>query len=134
MDTYILPPEVLTNPGPKYSDASRMFQGIPGIEISPSGRLWAAWYGGGVTEDRFNHILVATGTNGGQEWSPVRLVIDPDGDGPVRAFDPCLWHDPLGRLWLFWAQGYDTRSPPFVTAFKVFIGGLFFCLCRPMHA
>jgi hypothetical protein len=34
------------------------------------------------------------------------MVIDPDGPGPVRAFDPCLWHDPDGRLWLFWAQGY----------------------------
>jgi predicted neuraminidase len=31
-------------------------------------------------------------------------VIDPDRDGPCRAFDPCLWHDPAGRLWLFWAQ------------------------------
>ncbi|MGB8169412.1 MAG: exo-alpha-sialidase, partial [Chthoniobacteraceae bacterium] len=22
----------------------------------------------------------------------------------VRAFDPCLWHDPEGKLWLFWGQ------------------------------
>jgi predicted neuraminidase len=38
-------------------------------------------------------------------------VIDPPGD--VRAYDPCLWHDPQGRLWLFWAQSYqwwDGRS------------------------
>jgi predicted neuraminidase len=76
--------------------------------------LWAAWYGGGVTEDRNNHILVATSPDTGKTWSPVRFVVDPDGDGPVRAFDPCLWHDPKGRLWLFWAQGYaghtDQRS------------------------
>ena len=32
------------------------------------------------------------------------LVIDPEGQ--VRAFDPCLWVDPTGRLWLFWAQAY----------------------------
>jgi predicted neuraminidase len=25
----------------------------------------------------------------------------------VRAYDPALWHDPLGRLWLFWAQSYQ---------------------------
>jgi predicted neuraminidase len=25
----------------------------------------------------------------------------------VRAYDPCLWVDPTGRLWLFWAQSYD---------------------------
>ncbi len=29
-------------------------------------------------------------------------IIDPPGF--VRAFDPCLWHDPQGRLWLFSAQ------------------------------
>jgi predicted neuraminidase len=28
----------------------------------------------------------------------------------VRAFDPCLWHDPTGRLWLFWAQGYERHT------------------------
>jgi hypothetical protein len=32
------------------------------------------------------------------------LVLDPDRNGPVRAFDPCPWLDPNGRLWLFWAQ------------------------------
>ena len=24
----------------------------------------------------------------------------------MRAFDPCLWIDPLGRLWWFWSQSY----------------------------
>jgi hypothetical protein len=32
------------------------------------------------------------------------LVIDPPGE--VRAFDPCLWLDPDGMLWLFWAQSH----------------------------
>ena len=67
-------------------------------------------YRGGLGEDRHNHVLVATSADAGRTWSPVRLVIDPDGDGPVRAFDPCLWHDPLGRLWLFWAQGYEGHT------------------------
>ena len=22
----------------------------------------------------------------------------------MRAFDPCLWHDPQERLWFFWSQ------------------------------
>jgi hypothetical protein len=43
-------------------------------------------------------------------WSSVCLVIDPDRDGPTRAFDPCLWTDPTGRLWLFWAQGYERQA------------------------
>ena len=81
-----------------------MFQGIPGIERAKNGRLWATWYGGGTGEDRYNYIMLVTSGDDGQSWSDLKLVIDPDGAGPVRAFDPCLWHDPLGRLWLLWAQ------------------------------
>lgn len=83
----------------------RRFQGIPGVERAPNGRLWAAWYGGGITEDHGNYVLLATAPDH-RSWAPPQLVIDPDGDGPVRAFDPCLWHDPAGRLWLFWSHGY----------------------------
>jgi len=98
------PPALNASPGPEYADSARMFQGIPAIERAPSGRLWAAWYGGGVTEDRHNYVMVSTSSDDGRTWSGLKLVIDPDGAGPVRAFDPCLWHDPTGRLWLFWAQ------------------------------
>jgi len=98
------PPPVNQSPGSEYADSVRMFQGIPGIERAANGRLWATWYGGGQGEDRHNYILLATSQDDGRTWSPPKLVLDPDGDGPVRAFDPCLWHDPQGRLWLSWAQ------------------------------
>src|SRR5690606_35410878 len=39
----------------------------------------------------------------GKSWQEV-LVVDPDGDGPVRAFDPELWIAPDGKLRWFWAQ------------------------------
>ncbi|MCX6895615.1 MAG: sialidase family protein, partial [Verrucomicrobia bacterium] len=91
------------SPGAEYADSARMFQGIPGIERAANGRLWATWYGGGVTENEHNYILLYTSGDDGKSWQRV-LVLDPDGDGPVRAFDPCLWHDPDGKLWLFWAQ------------------------------
>lgn len=99
-------PAVNTAPGPEYADATRMFQGIPTIERAPNGRLWAAWYGGGVTEDKQNYIVLSTSGDDGKTWQRA-LVLDPDRDGPQRAFDPCLWHDPEGRLWLFWAQRPD---------------------------
>jgi predicted neuraminidase len=53
--------------------------------------------------------MLATSGDGGYTWSEERLIIDPDGDGPVRAFDPQVWVDPDGRLWAFWAQaiGHD---------------------------
>jgi predicted neuraminidase len=81
-----------------------MFQGIPGIERAPNGRLWAVWYGGGVGEGDENYVMLVTSADDGRTWSDLKLVIDPPD--PVRAFDPCLWHDPRGRLWLFWAQSY----------------------------
>lgn len=92
------------SPGPEYGDSRRMHQGIPSMERARNGRLWATWYGGGLGEDQHNYVMLATSEDDGQAWSPLKLVIDPDGPGPVRAFDPCLWHDPQGRLWLFWGQ------------------------------
>jgi hypothetical protein len=92
------------SPKAEYADDRRMHQGIPSIERAPNGRLWVAWYGGGLGEDHHNYVMLATSGDDGRSWSPLKLVIDPDGSGPVRAFDPCLWHDPQGRLWFFWSQ------------------------------
>lgn len=103
-DEVAKPPVPNFSPGSEYADAGRMFQGIPGIERAANGRLWATWYGGGTGEDLHNYILLVTSSDDGRMWSSLKLVLDPDRDGPVRAFDPCLWHDPQGRLWLFWAQ------------------------------
>ena len=103
-----LPPErepiqVNFEPGAEYADRVRMFQGVPSLARSPNGRLWATWYGGGVTESRENYVMLATSGNDGKTWSKVQAVLDPQPD-TVRAFDPCLWLDPTGRLWLFWGQ------------------------------
>ncbi|HSI15462.1 MAG TPA: sialidase family protein [Chthoniobacter sp.] len=110
-DAVATPPAPNFSPGPEYADGVRMFQGIPGIERAANGRLWACWYGGGITEDRFNYIMLVTSDDDGKTWSSLKLVLDPDRDGPVRAFDPCLWHDPSGKLWLFWAQRAEKAMP-----------------------
>ena len=97
---------VNTNPGPEYAASTRPFQGIPGIERTPgSGRLWATWYGGGPGEGPENYVVVVKSDDDGATWSEPVLVIDPPDR--VRAFDECLWTDPDGRLWLFWAQSYE---------------------------
>ncbi|MCK4991924.1 MAG: exo-alpha-sialidase, partial [Bacteroidales bacterium] len=95
--------------GQDHALTSRKFQGIPSLAISPEGRLWATWYAGKTPgEDQNNYVVVATSGNGGKSWTE-KLIIDPDGEGPVRAFDPELWIDPEGTLWIFWAQtiGHD---------------------------
>ena len=89
-------------PGQEYNAEARKFQGIPTIARTPGGRLWAVWYAGPATEDRYNYLVAVTSEDNGRTWSDVRFVVDPDGDGPKRAADPCLWLDPEGRLWLFW--------------------------------
>jgi arylsulfatase A-like enzyme len=98
------PPRHVGPPTPEQAVTNRAFQGIPSLAIAPGGRLWATWYAG-VTpaEDLNNYVVVATSDDGGGTWEEV-LVIDPDGPGPVRSFDPELWVAPDGRLFCFWAQ------------------------------
>ncbi|WP_321473117.1 sialidase family protein [uncultured Paludibaculum sp.] len=101
-------PAIAMNPGPEYADGTRSFQGIPGLERAANGRLWATWYAGGPQEPGEgpgNYVVLVTSGDGGKTWSQPKLVIDPPG--PVRAYDPALWVDPTGRLWLFWAQSYE---------------------------
>ena len=103
-DPALVPTTVNNSPGPEYGDATRRFQGIPGIARAAGGRLWATWYSGGTNEGPENYVVAVTSSDDGGTWSPIRLVIDPPG--AVRAFDPNLWVDPRGRLWLFYAQAY----------------------------
>jgi AraC-like DNA-binding protein len=91
-------------PSEEYAAPFRRFQGIPAIERTGNARLWAAYYSGGTAEGPENYVLVTISDDDGRHWSSPLLVIDPPGR--VRAFDPCLWLDPLNRLWLFWAQSY----------------------------
>ncbi len=105
------PPAIYAQPGPEYAASTRPFQGIPGIERAPNGRLWATWYAGGETEGPENYVTLATSGDDGATWTEPVLIINPSEN--IRAYDPCLWHDPEGKLWLFWAQGaswWDGRA------------------------
>lgn len=107
---FLQPPQVIADPGSEYAAATRRFQGIPSLARSPNGRLWAVWYGGKTPgEDHNNYVMLVTSGDDGRTWTTEKVVIDPDGEGPVRAFDPELWLDPTGRMWAFWAQaiGHD---------------------------
>ncbi|PTY03370.1 hypothetical protein DB346_05675 [Verrucomicrobia bacterium LW23] len=111
-DSSLVPPRVITNPGPEFDDSVRQFQGIPGVERAPGGRLWATWYSGGDTECAENYVLLVTSADGGETWSPPAFIVDPVPP-EIRAFDPCLWLDPQGRLWLFWAHSRGLRDGRF---------------------
>lgn len=101
MSDPLAPPPLLRGAAAAAAWSRRAFQGIPSIAVAPGGRLWAAWYGGPRGEDADNLVGLVGSGDGGTTWT-LELAIDPPG--AVRAFDPALWCDPLGRLWLFWAQ------------------------------
>jgi len=103
-DLALNPPYIDYSPGPEYAENNRLWQGIPAIERAANGRLWAAWYSGGEDEGAGNFVLLVTSNDDGNTWSSPILAIAPKI--PLRAFDPALWHDPQGRLWLFWAQSH----------------------------
>jgi hypothetical protein len=103
-DAALQSPTVNTAPGVFYWPERRQWQGIPGIERSPSGRLFATWYSGGENEGPENYVLLGTSQDDGETWFEPQAVIQPVS--PVRAFDPVLWYDPFGVLWWFWSQSY----------------------------
>ena len=109
--SFLSPPKLIKDPGRyyNYSPDSRKFTGIPSLAITDSGTMWAVWYAG-VTpqEDQNNYVVVANSKDKGSTWNEV-LAIDPDKGGPVRAFDPEVWVDPNGKLWVFWAQGISGK-------------------------
>lgn len=104
-DLALIPATVNFRPGSAYEYRNRIWQGIPGLERTKQGRLWVTWYSGGSGEGADNYITLISSDDDGDSWTAPRLVIDLPGR--VRAYDPCLWIDPLGRLWQFWAQSFD---------------------------
>ena len=96
----------------QYLSAGRIWQGIPGLECTKGGQLYAAWYSGGIGEQSGNFIVVERSADKGFTWTDGFMTVAHD-DPYVRCFDPAIWTDPSGRLWLFWTQSrrmYDGRD------------------------
>jgi len=100
-------PKIFLNPSEaRYSSTHVMFQGIPGIERTRQGRLWACYFSGSTGEGGpNNYAMLKTSADDGKTWSKLKMVID-SPNSSVRQADPVLWMDPSGKLWLFWAQAY----------------------------
>ena len=71
-DLALQPPRVTTDFGLDHVKSARGSQGVPGIERTAKGRLWAAWYTGksprGV-ESSSSYVVLATSGNDGKSWS-----------------------------------------------------------------
>ena len=87
-----------------YTD-HRMWQGIPGIEVTKNGRIFATFYSGQKGETIGNYIMLVKSDDDGKTFSePIAAAYLENH----RCFDPCLWIDPKDRLWLFWAIQPET--------------------------
>ena len=72
--------------------------------MTKRGRIFLTFYSGGVKEEIGNYVIVIKSDDGGNHFSePIVIVKEDNG----RCFDPCLWIDPLGELWLTWAKCPD---------------------------
>lgn len=85
---------------PKFQKSKRIWQGIPSIEVTAGGRIFLTYYSGGIKEEIGNYVVLAMSEDGVNFSDPIAVVYE-EGQ---RCFDPCLWIDPLGRLWLTWAR------------------------------
>ena len=83
----------------KYDTDYRIWQGIPSIAVTEKGRRFISFYSGGLKEEIGNYVLLIKSDDGINYSSPIAICVREGG----RCFDPALWIDPLGRLWLFWA-------------------------------
>lgn len=107
-DEALLPGRFVYGPAEKdpgrYGDDARRFQGIPGVERTKGGRLFYCFYTGGEDEGSRNFVMVLTSDDDARSFRPLLAAEAPTE--MTRTFDPCLWIDDAGRLWLFYAQSY----------------------------
>lgn len=110
--TTLTPPVLNVDPGPRYWPRLRMWQGIPSIERTGKGRLWATWYAGPLSEGSGgNHALLVTTGDDGKTWSNPVAVYDPNPFFGGNTGDPHLWIDPQGRLWWFVFRLLKIKDP-----------------------
>lgn len=104
-----LVPKVTTNPPPMYWPRMRVWQGIPSVEVSNGGRLWATWYSGNLSEGNGRHFaILATSGDDGKTWRET-AVFDPSSIQGSSSVDPCLWKDRNGKL--NWIINFAVNSP-----------------------
>jgi hypothetical protein len=115
-DEQVAPPLLIPNPNSTrdYTRAKRTCTGVPSIAVSRGGRLWATWFSGTTPGEIIErcpnaYVVVSTSGDGGKTWSEV-LAIDPDGPGPLKAYDPHPWIDPDGKLWVFFTLPYPSHK------------------------
>jgi len=85
----------------RFNTENRLWQGIPGIEVTSGGRIFSTFYSGGTKEDLGNYSVLVMSDDGMNFSEPVAAAYAGESH---RCYDQCLWIDPLGRLWFMWSR------------------------------
>jgi hypothetical protein len=104
-DLALEPATVMVKPWKNHVPLTKR-QGVPGIERTAKGRLWAV-YGRDVESTR-NYQVLKKSDDDGHSWSDIQLMIMPQNK--VRAMSAAIWIDPQQRLWLFWGQSFGQQD------------------------
>ena len=98
--------------GTVYATSQGSWCGVAGVELLPPDEIWVTFYTGGPKEPHpDNKVVVSRSTDGGKNWSDPEVVVDPPGT--LSAWDPGLWLDPAGKLWLFFNIGDHHFGTPY---------------------
>jgi predicted neuraminidase len=85
----------------QFYSSERKWQGIPGVERTKNKRLFVTFYSGGSTEELGNYCILIKSDDDGKNWTePIAVAYNGENS---RCYDPCLWIDPLNRLWFIWS-------------------------------
>ena len=101
----------------RFQDDYRRWQGIPSIEVTSKGRIFINFYSGQDAEVGGNIMVLCTSDDNGRSFRSCEVVVE-HPDPECRIYDPCLWIDPNGTLWMTWTQAHgfhDGRSGVWVS-------------------
>lgn len=117
-DTSMIPAKLYVRPTEeRFQDTYRRWQGIPSIEVTDGGKIFVNFYSGQDAEVGGNIMILCVSTDGGKSFRSCEAVVE-HPDPQCRIYDPCLWIDPHGVLWMSWTQarGFnDGRSGVWVS-------------------
>ena len=90
--------------GEPFVERHQTWQGIPGIERTAKGRVFASWFTGGPKEPSpENIVLLCYSDDQAKTFTQPQVMAVPTNG--TRCFDPTLWIDPKGRLWYIFNRG-----------------------------
>ena len=80
---------------------NRKHERVSSIATSGNGKeIYIAWYTGAADEGPGNYVTLAVSLDNGRTWLEDQLVVYPKKSS-TRFFDPALWRDKHGQVWLF---------------------------------